>query len=122
MFSGKHDNSAPGVANKVEPAAAIANPVMQRMIERSVVKAEQIVSLYKSQTFPATGYGVIYRLNPELQERVQEAFFTFGWAGSSLEEELKRSGEAQFIPITFKGHWAVIRKIDEANDVSYDCQ
>jgi phosphonate transport system substrate-binding protein len=122
LFSGKHDNSILGVANKDYPAASIANSVMQRMIERDVIKAEQVVSLYKSQTFPTTGYGVVYNLKPELQEKIKEAFFTFEWAGSSLEEEFKKSGEAQFIPITFKEHWAVIRKIDEANDVSYDCQ
>ena len=39
-----------------------------------------------------------------------------------LAEEFSKSGEAQFIPITFKDNWAVIRKIDEANGVSYDCQ
>ncbi len=33
VFSGKHDNSILGVANKDYPAAAIANSVMKRMIE-----------------------------------------------------------------------------------------
>ena len=42
VFSGKHDNSVLGVANKDYPAAAIANSVMQRMIARGVVKTEQI--------------------------------------------------------------------------------
>ncbi|MEE8454510.1 MAG: phosphate/phosphite/phosphonate ABC transporter substrate-binding protein [Limibaculum sp.] len=122
LFSGKHDNSVLGVANKDYLAASIANSVMKRMILRDVVKPEQIVSIYKSQTFPTTGYGVAHNLTPELQAKIQEAFFNFEWEGSSLEEEFKKSGEAQFIPITFKGHWAVIRKIDEANDVSYTCR
>jgi phosphonate transport system substrate-binding protein len=122
VFSGKHDNSILGVANKDYPAAAIANSVLSRMLDREVVKPEQIVSLYKSETFPTTGYGLAYNLKPELQEKIQEAFFSFPWEGSALEEEFSKSGEAQFIPITFKEHWAVIRKIDEANDVSYSCQ
>jgi phosphonate transport system substrate-binding protein len=122
LFSGKHDNSVLGVANKDYPAAAIANSVMSRMIERDVVSEDQIKSLYKSQTFPTTGYGVVYNLTPELQEKIKEAFFSFEWEGTSLEEEFSKSGEAQFIPITFKGHWEVIRTIDEANDVSYNCQ
>ena len=122
LFSGKHDNSILGVANKDYPAASIANSVMFRMIERDVVKADQFVSLYKSQTFPTTGYGVVYNLKPELQEKIKEAFFSFPWEGSSLKEEFEKSGEGQFIPITFKGHWEVIRKIDEANGVSYDCK
>jgi phosphonate transport system substrate-binding protein len=122
VFSGKHDNSVLGVANKDYPAAAIANSVMARMIERGVVKADQIVSLYKSQTFPTTGYGVVYNLAPDLQQKIQEAFFSFPWEGSKLQEEFSKSGEAKFVPITFKEHWEVIRKIDDANNVSYDCQ
>ncbi|QGZ37433.1 phosphate/phosphite/phosphonate ABC transporter substrate-binding protein [Stappia indica] len=121
-FSGKHDNSILGVANKDYPAAAIANSVMHRMIEREVIKPEQVVSIYKSQTFPTTGYGVAYNLKPELQEKIKEGFATFKWEGSSLEKEFSKSGEAQFIPITFKDNWSVIRQIDQANDVSYNCQ
>jgi phosphonate transport system substrate-binding protein len=122
VFSGKHDNSILGVANKDYPAASIANSVMHRMIERDVIKPEQVISIYKSQTFPTTGFGVVYNLTPELQEKIKEGFFTFNWEGSSLKEEFIKSGEEQFIPITFQEHWAVIRKIDEANGVSYDCK
>jgi phosphonate transport system substrate-binding protein len=122
IFSGKHDNSVLGVANKDYPAAAIANEVMQRMIARGVVKADQIKSIYKSQTFPTTGYGVVYNLRPELQEKIKEAFFSFPWKGSALAEEFGKAGESKFIPITFKKHWEVIRKIDAATNVSYDCK
>ncbi len=122
VFSGKHDNSILGVANKDYPAAAIANSVMARMVERDVVKADQIVSLYKSQTFPTTSYGLANNLNEELQAKIKEAFETFKWEGSSLEAEFKQSGEAQFVPITFKDNWEVIRKIDDANGVEYTCQ
>ncbi len=122
VFSGKHDNSVLGVVNKDYPAAAVANSVMQRMISRDVVKADQIKSLYKSQTFPTTGYGMAYNLKPELQAKIQEAFKTFKWEGSSLAKEFEKSGEAQFIPITFKENWAVIRKIDAANNVEYACK
>jgi len=122
VFSGKHDNSILGVANKDYPAAAVANSVLKRMLSRDVVKPDQIVSVYKSQTFPTTGYGLAYNLKPELQDNIKEAFETFEWKGTSLEEEFSKSGEAQFVPITFKDNWAVIRKIDEANGVSYNCQ
>ncbi|MBM9536245.1 phosphate/phosphite/phosphonate ABC transporter substrate-binding protein [Desulfobulbus alkaliphilus] len=122
VFSGKHDNSILGVANKDYPVAAIANSVLNRMISRNVVQPEQIVTIYTSQTFPTTGYGVVYNLHPELQRKVQQAFFTFPWEGSALEEEFKNSGEAQFIPITYKEHWAVVRTIDAAMGVQYDCR
>ncbi len=120
-FSGGHDNSILGVANKDYDAAAIANSVKARMIERGVVSADQLEVLYTSQTFPTTGYGVVYNLTPELQEKIKEAFFSFPWEGSALQEEFSRSGEAQFIPITFQDDWAVVRQIDEAMGVTYTC-
>ncbi len=122
MFSGKHDNSILGVANKDYPAASIANSVLDRMLRRDVVSADQLETIYTSQTFPTTSYGTAHNLKPELQEEIKDAFFSFEWEGTTLQEEFKKSGEAQFIPITFKEDWAVIRKIDAANNVSYDCQ
>ncbi|WP_205756108.1 phosphate/phosphite/phosphonate ABC transporter substrate-binding protein [Labrenzia sp. 011] len=121
-FSGKHDNTILGVANKDYPAGAIANSVRKRMIAREVISDDQVKIIYTSQTFPTTGYGVAHNLTPDLQEKIKEAFETFEWEGSSLEAEFSKSGEAQFIPITFKDNWAVIRQIDEANGVSYACQ
>jgi phosphonate transport system substrate-binding protein len=122
VFSGKHDNSILGVANKDYPAAAVANSVMQRMIEREVVSEDQIVSIYKSQTFPTTGYGVAHNLTPELKETIRSAFFDFEWEGTGLQEEFSKNGEAQFLPITYQEYWDVIRKIDAANNVSYACE
>ena len=122
VFSGKHDNTILGVANKDYPAGAIANSVMQRMIERDVIKPEQVVSIYKSQTFPTTGFGVVYNLKPELQEQIRQAFFEFQWDGTSLQEEFSKSGEEQFIEMNYKDFWDVIRKIDAANGVSYACE
>ncbi|HEV8077937.1 MAG TPA: phosphate/phosphite/phosphonate ABC transporter substrate-binding protein, partial [Marinobacter sp.] len=72
--------------------------------------------------FPTTSYGVANDLHPDLQKAVQNAFFSFDWSGTKLEEEFSKSGEAQFIPITFAKEWSVIRQIDDANGVQYDCQ
>lgn len=122
VFSGKHDNSILGVANKDYDAAAIANSVKTRMIDRGVVTADQFKVLYTSQTFPTTGFGTAYNLTPELQEKIANAFYNFDWEGTTLQTEFSKSGEEKFIPITFKDNWAVIRQIDEANGVSYACQ
>ena len=121
-FSGKHDNSILGVANKDYDAASIANSVKARMIKRDVVKDEDLKVLYKSQTFPTTGYGYAYNLTPELQQKIRESFESFEWEGTTLKEEFEKNGEGQFIPITYQEHWDVIRTIDAANDVSYDCK
>jgi phosphonate transport system substrate-binding protein len=119
-FSGKHDNSVLGVANKDYDAAAIANEVMHRMVERKVVDPAKIRTVYKSETFPTTGYGYAHNLDPTLVEKIKEAFFTFQWEGSALKAEFKR--QDRFAPITYKKDWSVIRKIDAANGVKYTCK
>jgi len=120
VFSGKHDNSVLGVANKDYDAASIANEVMHRMVERKVVDPAKIRTIYKSETFPTTGYGYVYNLDPKLVAKIKEAFFTFQWEGSALKAEFK--DEDRFVPITYKKDWSVIRKIDAANGVKYTCK
>ena len=119
-FSGKHDNSILGVANKDYEAAAIANSIKKRMIDRDVIKEDQTRVVYKSQTFPTTGYGHAHNLHPLVTAPIKQAFFTFQWEGSDLQAEFKK--EAKFISISHKHDWDVIRKIDAANGVSYDCK
>ena len=122
VFSGKHDNSILGVANKDYMAASIANSVKSRMISRDVIEEDDVVTIYKSQTFPTTGFGTVYNLTPELQESIRNAFFSFEWEGTTLEAEFSKSNEGQFLEMTYQEFWEVIRKIDTANGVSYACE
>ena len=109
-----------GVANKDYDAAAVANSVMKRMFDRKVVDPKKIRSIYKSETFPTTGYGYAHDLDPAVVAKIKEAFFTFPWEGSDLQKEFKKEGK--FIPIEYKKDWNVIRKIDAANGVKYTCK
>lgn len=120
-FSGAHDNSILGVVNQDYDAAAVANSVLLRMEGRGVVSRDDMVTIYTSDSFPTTGYGVAHNLHPDLQAAIQEAFFTFDWEGTRLQQEFAPQGESQFIPITFQEHWAVIRQIDAAMGVEYTC-
>ena len=120
VFSGKHDNSVLGIANKDYEVAAIANSVMNRMFDREVVDPASITTIYKSATFPTTGYGHAHNLHPEVVAKVKQAFFTFQWEGSELQKEFKKEGS--FVGIHHKSDWDVIRKIDTANGISYDCK
>jgi phosphonate transport system substrate-binding protein len=120
VFSGKHDNSILGVVNKDYEAAAVANSVLNRMLDRKVFDKSKIRSIYKSETFPTSGYGHSHNLDPKLVEKIKEAFFTFPWEGSGLKQEFQR--EDKFIPIEYKKDWNVIRKIDTANGVKYTCK
>jgi phosphonate transport system substrate-binding protein len=123
-FSGRHDNSIIGVANRDYDAAAIANSVMARMFERRAVDSALIRSIYKSDPFPTTGYGMAHNLTPALQQKIRDAFFSFKWEGTDLLKEFQASQPPQekFIPITYQGHWKVVREIDAAMSVSYACR
>jgi len=118
-FSGKHDNSILGVYNGDYEVAAIANSVMSRMIRRGVIEEGKIRTIYKSQTFPTTGYGIAHNLDPSLAAKIKTAFWTYKW-GENFKKEFKKAD--RFIGITHKFDWAVIRQIDKANGVSYDCK
>jgi phosphonate transport system substrate-binding protein len=120
VFSGKHDNSILGVVNQDYEAAAVANSVLNRMLDRKVFDKAKIRSIYKSETFPTTGYGHVYNLDPKLVEKVKEAFFSFPWEGSALKAEFQK--EDKFVPIDYKKDWAVLRKIDAATGVKYTCK
>lgn len=118
-FSGKHDNSIIGVANRDYDAATVANSVLQRMVGRGVVEADRIRSIYRSETFPTSSYGTVYNLHPELAAKVREAFFSFKWEGSALAREFGEQGEAKFIPADYREHWRIVREIDAAMGVKY---
>lgn len=124
VFSGKHDNSILGVANKDYSVAAVANSVKGRMIGRGAVKAEQIKTIYKSDTFPTTSYGVAYNLKPELADKIKKAFFSFKWEGTELLKEFEKNEPPaeSFIPITYKQHWSIVREVDTAMGVQYTCK
>ncbi len=121
-FSGTHENSVLGVTRKDYDAAAIANEVMHRMMARGLASRDQIVTVYKSETFPTAGFGIAHNLHPTLAAKIREAFFTFSWSGTELEKEFSSLGVSKFMPITYKKDWAFVRKVDAAMNVSYRCK
>lgn len=120
-YSGSHDNSILGVVHKDYDAAAVANEVLHRMVARDVVSADDYITVYKSESFPTTGYGVSNDLDPALAAKIRDAFFTFNWEGTALQDEFKDAGMEQFLPINYKEQWSVIRTIDEATHTVYNC-
>jgi hypothetical protein len=63
-------------------------------------------------------------LKPELAEKIKQAFFSFKWEGTTMAAEFNKAEPPQekFMPITYKQHWAVVREIDKAMNVSYVCK
>lgn len=112
-FSGGHDNSILGVVNGDYEAAAIASSVMQRMIDREVLSADDVRIIYDSQSFPSTAYGYAYNLDPELAEQVRDAFLTFDWEGTALIAEF--NDVSQWSAIDYARDWQVLRDIAAAS-------
>ncbi len=118
IYSGKHDNSIMGVANKDYDAAPVASSVLDRMDDKGVVNKDDLRIIWQSKLFPTTSYGFVHNLTPELQKKITEAFLTFDWKGTALEKEFGKKSD-RFIPITFKEHWSDIRTIQETNGTKY---
>lgn len=118
-FSGKHDNSILGVLNRDYDAAAIANVVWRRMIDRGELKPDALRSIYKSATFPSTAYGTAHNLDPALVAKIDEAFKTFDWTGSLLLEEYRHGEGTKFVTIDYAKLWEPVRVIDTAMNVNY---
>ena len=118
VYSGKHDNSIMGVANKDYDAAPIASTVMERMIARKMLDRSTVRIVWESEPFPGTAYGYIYNLHPDLQKKVREAFLTFDWKGTGLAKDFGKQAEV-FIPVDYKKHWDILRTIQRDNKEAY---
>jgi len=119
-FSGRHDNSVLGVLHGDYDAAAVASVVVDQVLARGVGQRDDLRVLYRSASFPTTAYGVSNRLEPHLADRVRVAFETYPWEGSSLAQEF--ADEDQFVPVSYREHWDVIRQIDVASGTSWGCR
>ena len=118
-YSGKHDNSIMGVANKDYDAAPIASTVLDRMADKGVVNRGDLRFIWESDPFPTTSYGYVYNLHPDLARNIMYAFYSFDWSGTGLEKEFKANAWNKFLPITYKDTWKVIRTIQKFNGIVY---
>ena len=118
-YSGKHDNSILGVANKDYDAAPVASSVLDRMADKGVVNRDDLRIIWESNPFPTTSYGFVHNLHPDLARKVMYAFYSFDWSGTALEKEFKANGFNAFIPITYQDQWNDILTIQKFNGIVY---
>ena len=119
-YSGSHDQSMLGVVAGDYDAAPVASEVVDRMAERGLYDPETVRIVWESDPFPTTSYAYAHDLDPELKKAIEDAFFSFDFAGTALGEEF--DGVSKFVPITYKDQWRVIRQIQRANGVEYTPQ
>ena len=116
-FSGKHDQSILGVVSGDYDAAPVASDVLERMIGRGIVNANDLEILYRSPKFPTSSFAYAHDLHPDLVHKIVGAFHTYRFP-PEMQKAFK--GADRFYPITYKADWGVIRTIAEATGTSYD--
>ncbi len=117
VFAGKHDTAALGVINGDYDAATVASPVIERMVNRGVIKAADYKVVYTSPPFPTAGFVYAHNLEPGLVEKIKEAFFSFSFEGTSVGREFKpRTG---FMPLNYARDWEPVLAVLEANGVVF---
>jgi phosphonate transport system substrate-binding protein len=119
-YSGSHDQSMLGVVAGDYDAAPVASEVVDRMAERGLYDPADVRKIWESDPFPTTSFTVAHDLEPELVAKIQEAFFSFDFANTTLGDEF--AGVSKFVPITYQNQWAVIRQIQASNGVQYTPQ
>jgi len=117
IYSGKHDNSITSVINGDYDAAAVADDVLTRMIQRGAVKEGELRVLYKSRPFPAGSLAMVHDLAPELRERITKCTFDF-----KFPNELMTAfrGTDRFVTLNYKQDYQAVRRVAEVSGEAFN--
>ncbi len=116
LYSGKHDNSIAGVVNGDYDAAAVADDVLIRMIQRGAVNEGALRVLYKSAPFPAGSLAYAHDLAPQLIEQIESCTFRFRFPADLVASF---RGPDRFVPLNYKRDFEPVRKVAEASGEAF---
>jgi phosphonate transport system substrate-binding protein len=108
IYSGGHDKSALGVDTGDYDAAAVASDVFERMVARGTLNGDNFRIIYRSETFPSSGFAYAHDLKPELAEKLKKCFYDFRFP-PEMQKDFE--GDDRFVPITYLKDWAIVRKV-----------
>jgi phosphonate transport system substrate-binding protein len=117
LFSGGHDKSALGVIAGDYDGAPIASDVLERMVTRGTIKADDFRVIYESETFPTSSFAIAHDLKPELSEKIKKCFYDYRFTPEMTKEF---NGDDRFFPITYQKDWAVVRRVAEESGTPYN--
>lgn len=113
LMSGGHDRSILGVAGGDYDMAAVASDVLERMVDRGMVRRDAFRIIYESGKFPTSSFAHAHDLSPALVEDMKRCFFNF-----TFTDEMKAEfgGDERFLPIEYARDWSEVREvIDKAS-------
>ncbi|WP_312363531.1 phosphate/phosphite/phosphonate ABC transporter substrate-binding protein [Ensifer sp.] len=117
IMSGGHDKSILGVISGDYDMAAVASDVLERLIERRIVKREDLRVIFTSGIFPTSSFAYAHDLAPQLVDKMKQCFFEFEF---TAEMKSEFHGDERFLPIRYDRDWASVREvIDKAGASSF---
>jgi phosphonate transport system substrate-binding protein len=117
LMSGGHDKSILGTVLGDYDMAATASNVLDRMIARGNVKADDLRVLYRSPVFPSSAYSHAHDLKPEVAKKLVDCFHAYRFP-AEMQKEFNNND--RFYPITYKTDWAVVREVAEKSGTPYN--
>jgi phosphonate transport system substrate-binding protein len=108
LYSGKHDASVAGVQSGDYDAAAVADDVYDRMLQRGLVKPNELRVVYRSRPFPNGSMVMAHDLNEELAAKI--ATCTTSWR---FTPELTKAfqGADRFWPLNYAKDFEMVRQV-----------
>jgi phosphonate transport system substrate-binding protein len=95
-------------------AAGVASDFLKRQVADGKISDNDYKIIYTSpHTYPPACFGYVYKLKPELADKIKKAFLDFNFAGTSLEKEYKNANQVKFVPISYKKDWEGIRETEK---------
>ena len=117
LYSGKHDSSIAGVQSGDYDAAAIADDVLDRMIQRGIVKPDELRVIYRSKPFPNGSMVMAHDLTTELQKKITECTLSFRFTPALIKAF---QGADRFWPLNYQKDFALVRNVAEASGESFN--
>ncbi len=117
VYSGKHDQSILGVAHGDYDAAPVASDVFTRMAAAGRINGDDFRTVFTSPKFPTSSFGYAHDLNPELVQKIVDAFYSYRFT-PAMQETFGKAD--RFYPVTYQKDWKVIRDIAESTGTSYN--
>ncbi len=117
LYSGKHDSSIAGVQSGDYDAAAIADDVLDRMVQRGIVKPDELRIIYRSKPFPNGSMVMAHDLVPELQKKLADCTMSFKFTPDLIKAF---QGADRFWPLNYQKDFELVRKVAETSGESFN--
>ncbi len=111
IYSGKHDNSITGVLRGDYDAAAVADDVLDRMLNRGIVKVGDYRILYKSKPFPSGSMVMAHDLDPALAKVIRDCTLSYRFS-PELMQAFK--GSDRYLSLNYKQDFDAVRQVANA--------